>query len=320
MELHWKWLIIVYLFLGGLGAGAYLTSYAAQKGWLGKSPALNKAGYFIAAPVVAAGTVLLVFDLGQGLRKPWLLIGLILNPRSVMTWGVYILAAFILVGLVAAYFAWKNAKAPSALVNAGAVLALGTGAYTGMLIAVVKAIPFWNNYLTPVLFVVSALSTGMSATLLLAHFMEKGKAMDEAKLNKIHLGLVVAELVALGAWLAVPLSGAKGSVAVQSASSLISGSLAVVFWVVFVGAGLVFPLVVYGINVFRPAKQAEGVPGLELAVPAVGTVNEIAVSHDTQHSSSVVILATDAAVIIGGFALRTVVILAALPIWNGALG
>jgi len=29
---HWGWLIAIYLFLGGLGAGAYLTSFAAEKG------------------------------------------------------------------------------------------------------------------------------------------------------------------------------------------------------------------------------------------------------------------------------------------------
>ncbi|MBC2724152.1 MAG: polysulfide reductase NrfD, partial [Desulfosporosinus sp.] len=34
---HWGWLIAIYLFLGGLGAGAYLTSFAAEKGLLGKT-------------------------------------------------------------------------------------------------------------------------------------------------------------------------------------------------------------------------------------------------------------------------------------------
>lgn len=69
MEQPWRWLIVIYLFLGGLGAGAYLTSFAAGKGWIGNSPALQRAGYFIATPIVALGTILLVFDLGQGLKK-----------------------------------------------------------------------------------------------------------------------------------------------------------------------------------------------------------------------------------------------------------
>ena len=41
MEQHWGWLIVIYLFLGGLGAGAYLTSFAASKGYLGNAPALR---------------------------------------------------------------------------------------------------------------------------------------------------------------------------------------------------------------------------------------------------------------------------------------
>jgi len=68
---HWHWLIVIYLFLGGLGAGAYLTSFAAEKGWLGSNSHLKRVGYLIAAPIVAIGTILLVFDLGQGLHKPY---------------------------------------------------------------------------------------------------------------------------------------------------------------------------------------------------------------------------------------------------------
>jgi len=163
MHLHWGWLIVIYLFLGGLGAGAYITSYAARRGWLGNSPALQRAGYYMAAPIVAFGTLLLVFDLGQGLRKPWLLIGLLRNfTSSVMTWGVYILALFICVGLLIAVLVFLKKDLPKVLEHIGAVLALATCAYTGLLVAVVEAIPFWNTYFMPLLFVASALSTGLS--------------------------------------------------------------------------------------------------------------------------------------------------------------
>ncbi|MDR0841884.1 MAG: polysulfide reductase NrfD, partial [Acidobacteriota bacterium] len=70
MNTHWSWLIIIYLFLGGLGAGTYLASLAAEKGLFGRNSALGRTGYFIAPPIVALGTLLLLFDLGQGIRKP----------------------------------------------------------------------------------------------------------------------------------------------------------------------------------------------------------------------------------------------------------
>ena len=316
MHQHWGWLIVIYLFLGGLGAGAYLTSYAAGKGWLGNSPALQRAGYFVAAPVVAFGTLLLVFDLGQGLKKPWLLIGLLMNPRSVMTWGVYILATFILVGLIVAFFALKKKQASKVLVNLGAILALATGAYTGLLVAVVKAIPFWNTYLMPVLFVVSALSTGLSITTLVAHFLEKGQKTDEQKVTKMHLGLVAVELVILAGFVGMMLSGSSGVVGIESAKMLTSGSLKIPFWGILIGLGLVVPLGVfgYGLTKLAPAKGKRALqPEL---VPAVSEM-EGAAALEGSHGVTSALLVSDALVVIGGFVLRYVVIFAALPIWNG---
>lgn len=316
MHLHWGWLIVIYLFLGGLGAGAYLTSFAAGKGWLGHSPALERAGYFIAAPVVAFGTLLLVFDLGQGLKKPWLLIGLLSNPRSVMTWGVYILATFILVGLGVAYFALKKKEAPKALITLGAVLALATGAYTGLLVAVVKAVPVWNTFVMPVLFVVSALSTGLSITTLVGHILEKGLHADEKKTTKVHLGLVGAEMVLIAVFLGLMLSGTNGPVGIASANQLVSGALAIPFWGILIGVGLVFPLLVFIFGLMKLAQGGRAVqPEL---VPASAEMEGAATLEGSQGVTNLLLL-SDAAVVVGGFVLRYVVIFAAIPIWNGIL-
>jgi formate-dependent nitrite reductase membrane component NrfD len=56
----------------------------------------------------------------------------------------------------------ENISVPEGLTWAGAVLALATGTYTGLLLAVIKAVPFWSTGIMPLLFVVSALSTGLS--------------------------------------------------------------------------------------------------------------------------------------------------------------
>lgn len=316
MQLHWGWFIVIYLFLGGLGAGAYLTSFAAGKGWLGNSPALQRVGYFISGPIVAFGTLLLVFDLGQGLKKPWLLIGLIMNPRSVMTWGVYILAIFIVVALGVAYFALKKKEAPKILVSIGAVLALATCAYTGLLVAVVKAVPFWNSYLMPVLFVVSALSTGLSITVLSAHIIEKGLKTDEQKITKTHLWLVGTEIILLAILLALMASGTNGAVAATSASMLISGSLAIAFWVILVVLGLVGPLLVsiYGLKKLAPVQARRA-----LQPDSASAVREGAAAHEGAHGVTNLLLLGDATVVLGGFVLRYVVIFAAIPIWNGIL-
>ena len=283
MMYQWDMVIVVYLFLGGLGAGAYLTSFAAETGRLGENSRLKRTGYCLAAPVAAIGALLLVLDLGQGSTKPWLLVRLLLNPNSVMTWGTCILSLFIFVGLIKGFFAFRNKSAPNFLTWAGAILALATGAYTGLLLTVIKAVPFWNTYFMPVLFVVSALSTGLSITAITAHFAEKESG--NAKEERAQLTLVVIELVITAIFFGLMLFGLNGAVGVESASLIIFGNYAIFFWLCFIGMGLLLPLVAF-------------ISGIR---------------------SGCLMLTADLGVLIGGFTLRALVILAALPVWDGTI-
>jgi len=281
---HWDWLIVVYLFLGGLGSGAYLTSFAAEQGRLGKNSRLKKTGYYLAAPIVAIGALLLVFDLGQGFYESWRLVRLLLNIRSVMTWGTYILCAFIIVGLIKGFLAFKNKPAPSLLTRTGAVLALATGAYTGLLLTVIKAVPFWNTYIMPALFVVSALSTGLSITVIAARFVEK-ECRSNAKERQTHMILIGIELIIASIFFGLMLFGLNGAVGTESASLVMFGHYAIVFWGCFIGLGLLFPLVMFS----------------------------------SGHRFNRLMLAADLGVLAGGFALRSLVILGALPVWDGTI-
>ena len=329
MVLQWGWLIAIYLFLGGLGAGAYFVSFAAEKGLLGDASSLSRFGYYVSAPLVALGAGLLVFDLGQGFRKPWLIIGMFLNYRSVMTWGIYIVSAFIGAGLLQAYFVWTQKKAPKILGLVGAVLALSTCAYTGMLLAVVKAIPFWNFFLMPVIFVVSALSTGLSINSILAHFFEKGE-LKEGKACQSHLLLVGTEIILLVIFFGVVLSGMKGPEAIASAHKLLYGPLSWAFWGIFVPIGLVGPFVLFIYNLFKMrgailVHQAQS-GSVEVAIAAASVMEETGKSpfaiHTTTHGgiNPGAICLCDGAVMIGGLALRCLIVFAAVPIWSGLLG
>lgn len=304
---HWGWLIAIYLFLGGLGAGAYLSSFAAEKGFLGKSTNLNRVGYFVSAPIVSFGALLLITDLGQGLKKPWLIINMFLNFRSVMTWGIYILSAFIFIAFINAYFVWKKKQTPSVLTYVGAILALSTAAYTGMLLAVVQGVPFWNSYLMPVVFVVSALSTGLSLTSLLAHFFEKHQA-HEVRVSQVHLGLVGAEIIALIAFFGLIYSGSQGTVAKLSANLLLTESLALPFWLLLVIIGLVGPLAFYVLQSRSNRKSL-----------LLMQEENLSQNANIQEKAKKSILFCDAAVMVGGLTLRCLIIFAALPIWNGLL-
>ncbi len=310
MEIHWHWLIVIYLFLGGLGSGAYLTSFAAEKGWLGNNTSLARAGYYISGPLVAIGTALLVLDLGQGFRQPWLLIRLILNVQSVMTWGVYILSAFIIVGVIKGYAVFKGIKVPAAFTWAGTVLALATGTYSGLLLSVVDAVPFWNSPIMPFLFVVSGFSTGLSATCLLAPLVEKG-SINEGRAGQVHLGVVGLELIIAAIFFGSMLMGLNGPVGAESAKMVIMGRYAIVFWGYFIGLGLIIPLIVYLLQ-FLKARQASK---LHLAKIDSSDAEQAAALENGNHSY--LNKFTDAAVLVAGLSLRALILFSAIPLWNG---
>jgi len=341
MVQHWGWLIAIYLFLGGLGASAHLFSFLAEKGYLGDAGSLARIGYYIGSPLVAMGAGLLIFDLGQGLHKPWLIILMFTNYRSVMTWGIYILSAFIFVGLARAYLAWTKKESPKILDYSGAFLALSTCMYTGMLLYVVKAIPFWNIPLIPVLFVVSALSTGLSSISIVAHFTEKGE-LKEGRALEAHWLLLLMELFILVVIFGLASSGGRGPVAQLSANKILFGSYALPFWIGLIGLGLVVPLFVYTRMIIRKKKQvrsnmknvmteqSEYVPCAQemensnvatmLEVPEENVQEDVAVASEHHGETSKAILLSDGAVIFGGFLLRCLIIFASLPTWNSMLG
>lgn len=297
----WGWLIAIYLFLGGLGAASFLASFLAEKGWLGKSERLARMGYIVSGPIVGIGTLLLVFDLGQGLHKPWLLVGLLRNyTSSVMTLGVYALSVFIIIGLIRGFLALVKKPAPAALSWVGAILSVCVMAYTGILLAVLQNIPLWNTALLPCLFTVSAISTGVSLTAILSHFFDKGQA-DERFLSILHGALVVIEMAIFAAFIIV---AKQGTVSGQSADMILTGKNAVAFWVAFVAVGLVLPLIAYIWGTFK------------FKTPATTGAQEAAAGAE---SGTAVILLSDLLILVGGFTLRYLMIFSALPVWNGIL-
>ncbi len=160
-----------YLFLAGLGAGAYAFSVFVQH-FYPEAVKTRKFARFAAPIVVIIGLILLMVDARAGFTHPLRFALLLHNPGSVMTWGVIFLAAFIVVSLVAALleilkkpvWGWLNAVA--------VVLSFCVAGYTGVLLGVLNAFPLWNNGVLPVLFVVSAFSTGAALVMLGAQIFE----------------------------------------------------------------------------------------------------------------------------------------------------
>ena len=283
----WGPMIAWYLFLAGASAGAFLTAAFVEAKYP-ESVKMRVAGRIIAPIFLGIGLLMLMLDAEAGLHNPLRFFLLVSNPGSVMTLGVYFICIYMPVVLAAAVLELLKRRVPKWLMWIGVVFAFAVAAYTGFLLGVVKAFPLWNNAILPILFVVSALSAGLAATSLVGLIVDRERFEQMWLVKKSHVILSVVEIVVLATMLIIVSAGSfEGAASVQS---LVAGPYAPAFWGGIVLLGLVAPLLIEGYPVFI-AKRVE-TSTTSLAVSVVG----------------------EAGVLVGGFLLRLLVILAALPV------
>ena len=283
----WGPMIAWYLFLAGASAGAFLTSTFVEAKYP-ESVKMRVAGRIIAPIFVGIGLLMLMLDAEAGLHNPLRFFWLISNPGSVMTLGVYFICVFMPVALVSALLEVLKKRVPKWLTWIGIVFAFAVAAYTGFLLGVVKAYPLWNNAILPILFVVSALSAGLAATSLVGLIVDRERFEQMWLIKKSHVILSAVEMVVLATMLIIVSAGSFEGAA--SVYSLVAGQYAPAFWGGIVLLGLVAPFLIEGYPVFI-AKRVE-----------------------TSTTSMVVSVIGEAGVLVGGFMLRLLVILAALPV------
>ncbi len=283
----WGPMIAWYLFLAGASAGAFLTSAFVEVKYP-ESVKMRVAGRIIAPIFLGIGLVMLMLDAEAGLHNPLRFFWLIANPGSVMTLGVYFICVFMPVALVSALLEVLKKPVPKWLTWVGIVFAFAVAAYTGFLLGVVKAFPLWNNAVLPILFVVSALSAGLAATSLVGLLVDRERFEQLWLIKKSHVILSAIEMVVLATMLVIVSAGSVEGAA--SVYSLVAGQYAPAFWGGIVLLGLVAPFIIEGYPVFI-TKRVE-----------------------TSMTSMVVSVIGEAGVLVGGFMLRLLVVLSALPV------
>ena len=174
---EWGFLIVVYLFLGGLGAGCLaLSAIATFAGRQQRYAGIARAGALVAPIPVMLGTGLLVFDLGRPFFF-WKLFTAF-APESPMWIGTWLLTIFTFVSLACAnlqlperYQVWRPADPARwryRLAAIGLPTGIAVGIYTGVLLGAVPARPFWNTPMVAQLFLFSALSTATALLMIVA--------------------------------------------------------------------------------------------------------------------------------------------------------
>jgi formate-dependent nitrite reductase membrane component NrfD len=263
--IEWQYLIVSYLFLGGLSAGLYFVSSLVE---LFRRPdhaaehEIARCGALLAPWPVMIGSALLVFDLGNWYRFYKLFLHF--RWESPMSIGSWLLTLFIFISLLSAYgwipaeqrnrffaklprrfhFLWflnrdvSTLRRPLAI--AGLPISVGVAIYTGVLLGAVQSRPFWNTNLVAQLFLFSALSSGCAFLLVFLALTQRRLEMFDFRLLYIlDIGFLTLEFFIVVPYL---LHGELSVLAVRESLQLIlGGPFTILFWVFFLVLGLILP-------------------------------------------------------------------------------
>jgi len=288
----WHGEIPLYLFLGGVVAGIMILTGL----WFLLRPTTQRSTTLslipLASPVLlSVGMFFLWLDLEHPLNA-WRFY-LTFKVGSPMSWGAWILLLIYPAAILLAWVGSPTATRQRWLDRLSAVPQLGRlsdwastnvryvalanvvmgtalGIYTGVLLGTMAARPLWNSAILGPLFLVSGLSTGV-AFILLYRVADSERVL----LSKLDMGLITAEIALIALWLITLASG--GAAARSAVAMFFGGPYTAAFWTLVVALGLIAPLVAEIIE-----HRHKVVPGRVTAV----------------------------LVLIGGFALRCIVVFA----------
>lgn len=324
-EVAWHLPVIWYLYLAGLGAGAIVISGYSFISSTKFDPIhyhyfkMARYGAIIGPIPLLIGVSLLILELGR-LDRPLNLYKVInLSPMSIGSW---FLLVFIITSILYALtylpsfkqeherlYEWMfPGRRLLALINIP--LGVGVAVYTGILLGAMPSRPLWNSPILAMLFLVSALSTGIALIILARtlfqrsnqpdpdrrirtsgrriamnrpgrRYHETGYLLATTDLVLISMELMVIFLFIMFAHLTV------GNLKYAMAAILPGGEMMQTFWVWVVLVGLVLPGLIELITTL---------PRLIYKVPFVA------------HRSIEFLVSV--AVLIGGFMLRYVIVMA----------
>ena len=269
-SLHiWTWEVAMYLFLGGLTAGVMF--FAAVMTVRNKDQVAPFAATRLAllAPIVLSlGMTSLFLDLEHKLFVYRFYTSF--QITSPMSWGAWILIVVYpmsilqILSTIRSGYAFLGSLIDKLTIGrlivdwceryrteiAFAVIpfAVALGIYTGILLSAFGARPFWNSGVLGLLFLVSGMSTAAALVVLIAR-----QKSEKELFTRLDLVLIFAE-IALVTLTLISLASGSGQ-HIEALQSIMGGSYTFSFWVLFVGIGLLIPLLLEILEIFGISKS-----------------------------------------------------------------
>ncbi|MUV90585.1 nitrite reductase [Halapricum sp. CBA1109] len=266
----WGVSIGIYLFLGGLAGGSYVTGAVAdylslrdpsrREGYL----ATARWGMVIGVVAIAVGGPILLAHLGEPMHV--VMFWLFTNFASWMTVGVWVIVLFTLLAAIQALWLGfgedggfglslgpidriADLTRPSDTVRrainaVGAVVGLVLIVYTALLLsAASEIVPMWDATWLPPLFLASGLSMGIAATVGMTTVTRGVTDTGVTMFSVADDVIILVEMVVLYALLSTLVNG--GPTAVETQTYLLTEGW-LIFWGGVVAVGLLLPLALSG--------------------------------------------------------------------------
>lgn len=259
---YWDWRIAADLFLGGIGVGAFLWAVLNSLWCKGKYLTVTKVGAVLSPTLLILGVLLMMTEMGRPVRMWRTMVGF--NVSSPLSWGGMFQSLMIGIAILYAYL-WVRPGSTSLRNLVGIVgipVALLVGAYHGWLLSDLVARPLWNTNLTIVIAMLSFVTTGMAAVLLVVCLLGKKTTGQDAE-GRVSRGacriLSVALAVQVAALIVWWVGLSNGTADARDALATFSAAYGGAFWWVSMGLGLIVPLVLHLVAAATPSKESTAI-------------------------------------------------------------
>ncbi|MBT3235695.1 MAG: polysulfide reductase NrfD [Bdellovibrionales bacterium] len=234
----WDLRVVLDLFLGGAGIGAFLFASFLYfyRGSLHAN--LVRHGVMVTPILMIIGIIFLLLEIGQPTRAMFSA-PFMINSTSILSWGTLLQGAFIIISLYLAFKAKMGQifEVPKALMVVGSVGALLVGFYHGLLLTATGRVA-WDG-LVPVMFMVGSLTSGYFLVTILDHCCGERKEKDkELDFPLFFLSLLVVQFVTVFFWRYALFVGGEEQ---QLAHQFISGNCQLIWILVIHLIGMFLP-------------------------------------------------------------------------------
>ncbi|AGA68766.1 polysulfide reductase [Desulfitobacterium dichloroeliminans LMG P-21439] len=246
-DVPWGALISGYVFFAVAATGTGLVGSLGHVFRIKKFEVLSKRSLLASILLLLSAFIVLAVELSN----PFKLIYLLFSPNldSPIFWMGAFYGAYLILLFGEFYFTMKdNHKVATGIAYVSLLVKLSAIINLGRVFSYTYARGFWDGYYYPIYMVISAIVSGAAVLTIISYLSKDNSYRDQAQrkdliqsLSKILAGALIVFAVFQGIKLGTAL-GSENLAVAEAAKSMVSGPMAIPFWVMEVLMGVVAPL------------------------------------------------------------------------------